>query len=203
MDSKRRSTYETMSIPYGRACLKLGLTPNILTVIGLVIAGGAAVALWQRYFWVGILLVITASFADMLDGATARAGEIGTKFGCLLDRCVDRMGEFLILLGIALSGAVHPGWAMFGLFGMWSASYNRAAAESVGGLKNVEVGFVGRLEKFGMLILGMFLESYFPGYALSTAVIAVGVVSFITALQRLHYAYVHLVLKVKEEDDST
>ena len=82
---------------------------------------------------------------------------------------------------------------MFGLFGMWSASYTRAAAESVGGMKSCVVGLVGRLEKFGMLIIGLVAEAWFPGYALSTAVIAVGVISFVTAIQRLRHAYVELV----------
>ncbi len=193
MPSKRRMTYETMSTPYGRVCLKLGLTPNILTAVGLLLAGGSAVAIWKEYFILGVVFVVLASFADMLDGATARAGDLGTKFGSVLDHTVDRVGEFLIMLGIVLSGHVHPGWVLFGLFGMWSASYTRAAAESVGGMTDCVVGLVGRLEKFGMLIAGLVLERYFPGYAISTAVIAVGVVSFITSVQRLHYAYVKLI----------
>ncbi len=201
MPTKRRSIYESRSIPYGRLCLKLGLTPDIITVLGLVMAGGAAIALWQEYFILGLILVLLASVADMLDGATARAGDMGTKFGTVLDHVVDRMGEFLVMLGVVLSGHVLPGWGMFGLFGMWSASYTRAAAESVGGMKNCEVGFMGRTEKFGLLIIGMFLEEFFPGYPLSTAVITVGVISFITAAQRLHYAYVEIIKRPHEEKD--
>jgi len=193
MHSKRRLTYEALSIPYGRICLKLGLTPNILTVVGLLLAIGAAAAIWKERFLLGVTLVLLASFADMLDGATARAGHLGTKFGSVLDHSVDRVGEFLIMLGIVLSGHVHPGWVLFGLFGMWSASYTRAAAESVGGMKSCVVGLVGRLEKFGILIAGLVFEGWHPGWALSTAVIVVGTISFVTAAQRLHYAYVQLV----------
>ncbi len=201
MPTKRRRIYESLSIPYGRICLKLGLTPHMITVLGLILAGGAAVALWQEYFILGLILVLLASLADMLDGATARAGQLGTKFGTVLDHVVDRTGEFLVMLGVILSGHVLPGWGMFGLFGMWSASYTRAAAESVGGMENCEVGFMGRTEKFGLLILGMFLEEFFPGYPLSTAVIAVGTVSFITAIQRLHFAYVEIIKRPREEKD--
>jgi len=201
MQSKRRMTYEAMSIPYGRVCLKLGLTPNILTAVGLLLAGGSAVAIWKEYFIWGVVFVILASFADMLDGATARAGDLGTKFGSVLDHTVDRVGEFLIMLGIALSGHVHAGWVLFGLFGMLSASYTRAAAESVGGMSNCVVGLVGRLEKFGILIAGLVLERYFPGYAISTAVIAVGAISFITAAQRLHFAYVQLIKHPRREEN--
>jgi len=203
MQSKRRKSYEALSIPYGRVCLKLGLTPNILTAVGLLLAGAAAVAIWQEYFIAGAVLVVLASFADMLDGATARAGDLGTKFGSVLDHTVDRVGEFFVMLGIILSGHTHPGWVLFGLFGMWSASYTRAAAESVGGMKNCVVGFVGRLEKFGILIAGLILEMYFPGYALSTAVITAGVISFITAAQRLHYAYVQLIKLPNQKEEKT
>lgn len=201
MHSKRRMSYEALSIPYGRVCLKLGLTPNILTAVGLLLAGAAAVAIWQEYFIAGAVLVVLASFADMLDGATARAGDLGTKFGSVLDHTVDRVGEFFVMLGIILSGHTHPGWVLFGLFGMWSASYTRAAAESVGGMKSCVVGFVGRLEKFGILIAGLVLETYFPGYMLSTAVITVGVISFVTAAQRLHFAYVQLIKSPKREEN--
>ncbi|MBD3298081.1 MAG: CDP-alcohol phosphatidyltransferase family protein [candidate division Zixibacteria bacterium] len=188
MNQDRRSAYEAFSIPYGRVCLKLGLTPNILTVVGLLIAAGAAVAFWQRYFFVGLALIILTSIADMLDGATARAGGLGTTFGKVFDHTLDRVGEFLILLGILLSGHVHPGWAMYALFGMWSASYTRAAAESVGGMKSCSVGFAGRLEKFVLIIAGALFEEFFPFIALQVALIVVGTISFITAAQRLWYA---------------
>lgn len=201
MQSKSRTTYESFSVPYGKVCLKLGLTPNILTTVGLLLAGAAAIAIWREYFITGMVLVVLASVADMLDGATARAGDLGTKFGSVFDHTVDRVGEFLIMLGIILCGHVHPGWVLFGLFGMWSASYTRAAAESVGGMKSCEAGLVGRLEKFGILIIGLVLERFFPGYALSTAVIAVGVISLITAGQRLRYAYVQLIKPPCHEGD--
>lgn len=188
MHHERRSTYELFSIPYGRVCLKLGLTPNVLTVVGLLIAGGAGVAFWKGHFLLGPILMLVAALADMLDGATARAGNLGTTFGGVFDHSIDRVGEFLILLGITLSGHAAPGWAMFALFGMWSASYTRAVAESIGGLKTCAVGFAGRLEKFVLIIVGSFLEEFFPGIAMEAALIVVGAMSMVTAGQRLIYA---------------
>jgi phosphatidylglycerophosphate synthase len=188
MHHERRASYESFSIPYGRVCVRLGLTPNILTLIGLALAAGAGVAFWQGRFLLGLVLMLVASIADMLDGATARAGGLGTVFGGVLDHTVDRVGEFFILLGIALSGRVHPGWAMFALFGMWTASYTRAVAESVGGLKSCAVGFAGRLEKFVLIVAGALLEEFFPHIAMKSALIVVGLVSFVTTAQRLIYA---------------
>ena len=78
---------------------------------------------------------------------------------------------------------------MFALFGMWSASYVRAVAESKGGMKNCAVGMVGRLEKFAIIIAGAILELYFPFYALEIALILVGVISLVTTGQRLAFAH--------------
>ena len=189
MSNQRRATYEAFSIPYGRVCVRLGLTPNILTALGLLTAAGAAVAFWQQRFLLGVALMLATSFLDMLDGATARAGNLGTVFGGVLDHNVDRVGEFLILLGIVLSGHVHPGWGMYALFGMWSASYARAAAESIGKLKNCAVGFVGRLEKFALILAGAVFEVFYPFHALEIAMIVVGTISFITTIQRIVYTY--------------
>ncbi len=192
MHHDRRASYEAFSIPYGRVCVKLGLTPNILTVLGLVTAAGAAAAFWQERFFLGVFLMLVTSLLDMLDGATARAGNLGTVFGGVLDHNVDRFGEFLIILGIVLSGHVHPGWGMFALFGMWSASYARAAAESIGKMKTCAVGFVGRLEKFVIILAGAVFEAFFPMKALQIAMVVVGTISFITTVQRLVFAHKEL-----------
>ena len=138
--------------------------------------------------------MVLTSFTDMLDGSTARAGKIGTVFGGIFDHVLDRYGEFFILAGITLSGAVHAGWGLFALFGMLIASYTRAAAESIGRMENCAVGIMGRLEKFLLIIAGSILEHYFPtgkfpeGGYLELALIIVGITSFITAIQRLVYA---------------
>jgi phosphatidylglycerophosphate synthase len=125
----------------------------------------------------------------MLDGSTARAGNLASPAGTLLDHAVDRYAEFFILLGIMLSGVVASGWAMFALFGMVMASYVRARAEATGKVESCDVGFAGRPEKIALLVVGMGLQQFLDGsHALQWAVIAVGVLSHITAIQRLLYA---------------
>jgi phosphatidylglycerophosphate synthase len=192
MHHARRPSYEAFSIPYGRVCLKLGLTPNILTALGLLTGGAAAVAFWQQWFVSGVVLMLLAALWDMLDGATARAGNIGTTFGGVLDHTVDRAGEFLIIGGIVLSGHVAPGWGLLALFAMWSSSYVRAVAESKGGLKTCAVGIAGRLEKFVIIIAGAVFEMFWPYRALTAAMILVAAISLITTVQRLVYTYQEL-----------
>ena len=133
--------------------------------------------------------MLLTAFADMLDGATARAGGIGTVFGGILDHVSDRYAEAIILMGISLSGLVHPVWGMFALFGMIIASYTRETAEAQGKIENVAVGAVGRIEKFTIIIVGVLLEYFLPGYYILTgALILVGAVSCVTSVQRLLYA---------------
>ncbi len=189
INKQKRAFYEKYSLGLGKVCLKLGLTPNILTAISFLCAIVSGIYFWKAEIWWGILWMILTSFADMLDGSTARAGNIGTVWGGILDHVSDRYGEFLILAGIALSGLVHPGWALFALFGMIIASYTRAAAESIGKIENCAVGFMGRLEKFIVIIIGAILEHYYPdGRWLEFALIIVGVASYITSVQRLIYS---------------
>jgi phosphatidylglycerophosphate synthase len=187
---KRRAGYEQGSLPYGRICVKLGLTPNMLTVISFGMGVAAGVLFWQRYWLWAVIAMLLSAFTDMLDGATARASGTGTRFGSVLDRFSDRFGEFFILLGILLSGVVAPGWVLFAQFSILMASYTRSAAESVGGLKTCAVGLAGRLEKFIMIIAGAAGEMFLPGYSIMQyAIIVVGLVSAITAVQRLVFTY--------------
>jgi phosphatidylglycerophosphate synthase len=198
LQQKRRVTYEAASTPYGRICLKLGLTPNSLTAISLGCSIAAGACFWQKWVYLGVIGMVLTAFTDMLDGATARAGNIGTPFGGILDHVSDRYAEAIILFGIALSGMVHPVLAMFALFGMIIASYTREASESIGKIENVAVGAVGRLEKFVMIIAGALLEHYLPGNNIfNYALLAVGLISFVTSVQRLRYA--HRILREREK----
>jgi len=171
----------------------MGLSPNFLTALSLICAIVSGLLFWKDEMLWGVFFIIMTSIMDMLDGSTARAGNMGTVFGGILDHVSDRYGEFFILAGITLSGAVHPGWGLFALFGMIIASYTRAAAESMGKIENCAVGIMGRFEKFLLIIVGSIIEHFLPvgawpkGGWLEFALIIVGVTSFVTSIQRMMY----------------
>jgi phosphatidylglycerophosphate synthase len=194
INQRKRQLYEESSLVFGRICLKMGLTPNMLTGMSLLLSIISGLFFWRGEMLWGVGLMILSAVLDMLDGSTARAGNIGTVFGGILDHVSDRYGEFFILAGITLSGAVHPGWGLFALFGMIIASYTRAAAESIGKIENCAVGVMGRVEKFLLIIAGSIIEHWLPtgtwpkGGWLELALIVVGVASFVTSIQRIFYA---------------
>jgi CDP-diacylglycerol--glycerol-3-phosphate 3-phosphatidyltransferase/archaetidylinositol phosphate synthase len=187
---KLRAKYETAMQPVGRKLGKYGVKPNTVTTISLIVSFLAAYAYALKSPVIGAVGLAAASLIDMLDGAVARATGSASRFGAVYDHVLDRYAEFAVLLGIGLGGLVDWPWVVFGLFGMVMASYTRAKAESVGGLSSCTVGIAERQEKIIILLLGSLLQP-FAGVALTFAVVAVGVVSHVTVVQRLHYTLKH------------
>jgi phosphatidylglycerophosphate synthase len=176
-----------MSEALGRIGLRLGLSPDFWTYAGIVAAGVASALLALKLLgWV--LVVFFVMFVlDMMDGATARAGNLSSKFGEVLDPVADRYAELIIAGGLILSGLIQPIWVLFGISGALMASYVRAKIESTTSLK-ANVGWAGRSEKTYILMAGIIVEmtGIGPG-AMQWALIIMGVLSHITAVQRMAY----------------
>ncbi len=183
---KFRAKYEAAMQPVGRKLGKYGIKPNTITTISLMVSFIAAYAYVLKSPVMGAVGLAAASLIDTLDGAVARATGSATRFGAVYDHVLDRYAEFAVLSGMGLGALVDWPWVIFGLFGMVMASYTRAKAESVGGLPSCTVGIAERQEKIILLLIGSLLQPFFS-LALTMAVVAVGVVSHITVVQRLHY----------------
>jgi CDP-diacylglycerol--glycerol-3-phosphate 3-phosphatidyltransferase/archaetidylinositol phosphate synthase len=166
----------------------LGLRPNAITTLSLLVSCLAAAAYSLRLPTIGALGLLGSGLVDMLDGAVARAIGSATRFGAVYDHVLDRYAEFAVLLGIGVGGFVGWVWVLFALFGIVMASYVRAKAESAGGLKSCTVGIAERQEKLILLLVGSVLQPLFP-LALLICVFIVGVLSHVTVIQRLHYTF--------------
>src|SRR3989304_1917037 len=83
INQRKRQFYEESSLVLGRLCLKLGLTPNFLTALSLICALIAGIFFWRAELWWGVFFILATAFTDMLDGSTARAGNMGAGFGGL------------------------------------------------------------------------------------------------------------------------
>ena len=188
MLGKMRATFQALIQPVGRTLGKIGLTPNMLTTISLIIALFAGVSYTFQSPILGAVGLLSSGIVDMLDGAVARAMRSVSKFGAVYDHVLDRYAEFFALVGIGLGGYSDWIWVLFALFGMVMASFTRAKAESVGGLTRCTVGIAERQEKLLILLIGSFLQPFAAG-SLMVAVVVVGILSHATVVQRLHYTY--------------
>lgn len=196
-----RQNYEQVTLPLGHLCLRVGLSADTLTYLSLVFSVVAGYLIARQLFVWGVVAIALVTLADVLDGATARAGGTANDYGTVLDHVSDRYAEFFLLAGVLFSGVVSPVWVLLSLFGMVMASYVRARAESTHKLLSCNVGFAGRQEKLGLLVIGLLLQPLFPGVPLlEWAVIIIGAMSHITAVQRLAFTR-KILLGSREQHD--
>src|SRR6185312_9451366 len=89
-----RAAYTKLSRPLARGALRIGLTPDSVTVIGTTASVVGALTLFPTgHLWYGALVVWFFVLADMLDGAMARERGYGTRLGAVLDATCDRIGD--------------------------------------------------------------------------------------------------------------
>ena len=100
LDIKDR--FRTGLSPVVRALVALGIHPNHLTAIGLVVAGVAGWNMAQGRLRIGALWLIISGLFDMLDGQVARQRGLAGKRGALLDSTLDRYAEGAVFLGLTL-----------------------------------------------------------------------------------------------------
>jgi CDP-diacylglycerol--glycerol-3-phosphate 3-phosphatidyltransferase len=154
---------------------RVGLTPNALTVIGLVIAVIAALAAAaQSWVAAGLLVGIGAAF-DMFDGALARATGTTSRYGAFLDSTLDRAGEAVVYIGIAWAAYATtsssfitfvPLLAVTALAAAFMVSYTRAKSESLGfasGTGMASVGLAPREVRIAILTVGLVLTGLAGG----------------------------------------
>lgn len=170
--------------------IKLGITPNMLTVAGTL---GHFVAVWflfeGRVSAAGLSLLILAPL-DAMDGALARKmGQPFNRFGAFLDSTLDRVSEIILFGGIVLYYYLNQNQTMVivafaAITGSLMVSYIRSRAEALD--LNGKVGFFGRLERYLVIVNLMILGQ------LTLAVIIVGLLSWFTAGQRFYAVYSQL-----------
>lgn len=183
--------------------MKTGITPNMISLSSVGMSIISCIAFSMRGssgLLVGTLFLGVSSFLDMLDGSLARAKGTAGHFGALLDRTLDRVSEFFFLLGIMAGGYVYPELVFFCFQGMILASYVRSTAENRGGLKmDSTKGLFERKEKLTLLSIGCLIEillieeiisSFWPFDfgILAVIVFIIGLLSNISAIQRLEFA---------------
>jgi CDP-diacylglycerol--glycerol-3-phosphate 3-phosphatidyltransferase len=140
------------------------ITPNILTLTGLLINVYCAWLYGVGDFFLGGLVLVFANVFDMLDGRVARMQGRVTRFGAFFDSVIDRYSDLIVFVGImvyyARDTAAHSTLyvALTGivLIGSVMVSYSRARAEGLD--IACKVGFLERPERVVLLIIGSLTE---------------------------------------------
>lgn len=181
-----------MLYPPARLIGRLGVSPTVFTLLGLALAICAGVAFAGGRLRTGAVLVLAAGFADMVDGAVARATEQGSPFGAFMDSVIDRYSEAAYLTGLVYFYAAARDKTMavltvLVLTGSLFVSYARARAESLIG--DCKVGIMERPERVILLALGYLVG----GYGAFVALCILAAFSHFTAIHRIFYTRARLI----------
>lgn len=188
-----RRTFKGLLETIARFFQRLGVTPNQLTLTGLLLQAGVAAIIALGYLpLAGVLLIFTSIF-DAFDGTLARMTGQSSKFGAFFDATVDRYAEALVLFGLLIyfSGQPDSRTEILLIFaavvGSLLVSYTRAKAESLGFA--CTEGILTRAERVALLVIGLVLASWRPIAALPAALTMVlwllAILSNVTAVQRV------------------
>ncbi len=172
-----------VSVRLGRTVARTGLTPNALTVIGLLGMGGAATLAAYGMFWQAGIMVLVAAAFDMLDGAVARATGRDSDWGAVFDAVSDRLADFALLFALLIwysDGERYDRTAVVlvgvSLFGSMMVSYTRSKAGEFG--VGIRTGLGTRLERVLIMAIGLLSSQLIPILWL------LAVLTNLTALQR-------------------
>ena len=182
-----RSHLET---PAARLLAAVGLSPNAVSLLGLLVAAGSASLLGAGRLWMGGVVLICSGLFDLLDGALARHTGTASRFGALLDSTLDRAGESAILIGLLVhylntdstEGALLCCLALVGSF---TVSYTRARAEGLG--IECSIGVMTRPERVAALAAGLIAGHWWPVSVLVVLGLIAGL-TLVTSAQRLLHA---------------
>src|SRR5512139_249735 len=158
-----RATMTKVLTPIAHLFLKLGLSPDIVTIVGTVgVCVGALVFFPRGELWIGALVITAFVFSDTIDGIMARSSTGSSKWGAYLDSTLDRMGDAAIFGGLVLYYA-GPGrhlllasLALACLILGSVVSYAKARAEGLG--FTADVGIAERADRLVAVLLAAFLS---------------------------------------------
>jgi CDP-diacylglycerol--glycerol-3-phosphate 3-phosphatidyltransferase len=163
------------------------LTPNTISLTGLILNVVAAVLVWQELFVWGGIAFIVGSVCDTLDGRYSRMSGKGTQFGAFLDSTLDRIEEGIVLTAVAAVFAKDgedfaAAAVVVAVLASLMVSYTRARAEALG--VECKVGIANRAVRVVILSIGIVFADL---GLLAPAVYVLAALGTITVLQRIFH----------------
>ncbi|VXB39058.1 CDP-diacylglycerol--inositol 3-phosphatidyltransferase [Arthrobacter sp. 9AX] len=191
LNKHARGFFTALFTPVARWLLRLGISPDAVTIIGTAgVVVGALVFYPLGQLWWGTLFITAFIFSDVLDGIMARMQAVGGRWGNFLDSTLDRIADGALFAGLAVwffTGGANVPIAMTAtvclVLGM-VVSYARAKAESLGFTANV--GIAERAERLvSVLVVTGFTGLGLPSVVLLVTLALLALASFVTVVQRV------------------
>ncbi|MGZ8564262.1 MAG: CDP-alcohol phosphatidyltransferase family protein [Candidatus Limnocylindria bacterium] len=180
--------------PVVRLAMALHLTPNTITVIGLLMTLVASGLVASGWLVVGAAILTAGSLLDAVDGALARATGGATPFGSFLDSTLDRAGEAILYTGIGVwllrtqPDPVLPMLAlMVALAGSFLVSYAHARAQGIG--LAADIGLAPRTERLVLVIAGVALAGLGLVTGLYVILVILATLTVATVIQRIRHVW--------------
>lgn len=194
----RRALSDYVESPVARSMERVGLTPNAVTLIGLLIAVGGAALVAAGMWWAGGIVVLFGGVFDMFDGALARMTGRASKFGALLDSVVDRVSEAVALFGILAyyliaDNDLGAALAYAAIIGSIMVSYMRARSEGLG--IDCKVGVMTRPERVAAIGFGLIAAHWLP----VVMPVVLGAIAALTAFTAVH-RLIHTSREISSQD---
>ncbi len=192
-NSSARAVFSYVVNPTARFLLRIGVTPNAVTVAGTVgVLFGALVFGARGHLVTGALVVTLFALTDALDGTMARMRGGSGRFGALLDSSMDRIADGAVFGAVAfyLAGEDDPYGGLVAaliclVFGQ-VVSYVKARAQSL--QLDADVGIAERLERLIIVGIGGLISGLGPDWGLPAALWLLAALSVVTVFQRLIHA---------------
>jgi len=178
---------------------KVGLTPNQISGLGVVLGVASGLVYWQAgpvvtppsvnpsYLVIAVVLLLVSGYCDALDGALARLHDETSVAGGFLDSLLDRYVDAAVYCGLILGRLCDLPWGLLALIGSLLTSYARARSEAAG-IPMETVGIVERAERLIIVALASLLSIVWVD-ALSWTIILLALATNITVLQRVFYFF--------------
>jgi CDP-diacylglycerol---glycerol-3-phosphate 3-phosphatidyltransferase len=191
------------AVPIAEKLALVHLTPNQLTVGGLVLNVATAPFIITGHFVIAAIVLFLGGTCDMFDGAVARISAKVTPFGAFMDSTFDRLSEGVVLGAVGVYYAREGEFLTLGavfivVICSFLVSYTRARAEAID--LDCKVGFASRPERVVGLIIGFLLVQY---HVLTFMVWLLAVLTTWTVIQRVLYVRRQIVARAAAEPAET
>jgi len=197
--TKLKKTVQSWIAGEARIAQKVGLTPNQVSALGVILGAAAGSAYWvaglssdgsdlyRICLLLAVLLLLASGFCDALDGTLARLYGQTSALGGFMDSLLDRYVDAAIFIGLILGGLCDLLWGLLALIGSLLTSYARSRSEAAG-VPMETVGIVERAERLLIVAAASLFSLVWPE-TLRWSVVLLALATNVTVLQRAIYFY--------------